>query len=765
MRKLACFAFAFSAAIFLVSVSAECIAVFAAVSALLVLAAVFLALMKKKTAPFVSVIALGVFLGGLWMILYNQLFIAPAMTLCGKNVELRAVALDYSESRQYGVRTEVKILRDDMPSPRALVYEFGTDRALVPGDVISLKGKVLSSGRETENDYFFSRGIPLFVYADSSAEIEQPAAGIKLRYLPRFAARKINDKIEELFPAFAAPIMEAVLTGSRTRLNDDSYLVSTLRTAGAAHIVAVSGMHLVFLVGLIKILVGARRPGNIISVVTVVAFMALTGFTPSVVRAGIMQIAMIIGLSLRLEYDDVSALALSLLLLCAVNPISVKNGGLQLSFAATLGMLLFSNRLYNYLLHPFRAGRLSRFYRGKWIRKAVCFVVASVSSSLSALAFTLPLTAIMFGSVSVVAPVTNILVLWAVSLMFAAGAIAVAVGFVFSPLGHIVALVSSAFAWYIKTASAALSSLPFASVYTMSPYVRVWLVFVYAEFAALYFMKGVRGRFLLFVVSNLAVLAAATGFGRLENGLGKAVITVLDVGQGQSIALSSEGHHILLDCGGDSYTNAGDIAAEYFASVGENSLDAFILTHFHSDHVNGAIELMDRMKVETLIIPELAEDDGVFRDYLLEKAEKQGVEVITVGDDAFDYSFGCVESRIIPPLGGKELNEMGLSAVFTSGDFDLVVTGDMNADTEYRLTEYTSLPDAEVFIAGHHGSKASNSAKLLETIKPECIIISLGENNYGHPSGEVLERFQSIGAEVYRTDMNGNITVRLGRED
>jgi competence protein ComEC len=370
----------------------------------------------------------------------------------------------------------------------------------------------------------------------------------------------------------------------------------------------------------------------------------------------------------------------------------------------------------------------------------------------------------MFGSVSVIAPVTNLLVLWAVSFMFATGAIAVAIGMVFSPAGHILALLSSAFVWYVRAVSSALARLPFASVYTISPYIKAWLVFMYAEFITLFFMKGVRGRFALFVASNLVVLSAAAGFSRLESALGKVTVTVLDVGQGQSIALSSEGHYVLVDCGGDSYTNAGDIAAEYFASMGQNSLDALILTHFHSDHVNGAAELLNRMSVDTLIIPELNEEEGGFRDYIINKAEEQGTDIVIVDDDSFEYAFGSVKSQIIPPLGGKNLNEMGLSAVFSSGDFDLVITGDMNADTEYRLTEYTQLPDAELFIAGHHGSKASNSEKLLSAITPECVIISLGENNYGHPSEEILARFKNAGAEVYRTDVNGTVTVRLGKD-
>jgi len=228
--------------------------------------------------------------------------------------------------------------------------------------------------------------------------------------------------------------------------------------------------------------------------------------------------------------------------------------------------------------------------------------------------------------------------------------------------------------------------------------------------------------------------------------------------------LTSEGKTAVVDCGGDSSGNAGDLAAEYLAGIGDTRVDALILTHYHDDHANGAMELMQRVKVAKLIAPVPAEDDA-FGNTIVAYALGCGAEVELIGKNSAIWQFGAAECRIIPPLGGKNENEQGLTVLCSSGKFDMLITGDMSDDSEYRLIEYTRLPKLELLMAGHHGSKNSTSRKLLEATEPETVIISVGHNAYGHPATETLERIQSIGAEVYRTDQNGTIVVKLGDEE
>ena len=120
---------------------------------------------------------------------------------------------------------------------------------------------------------------------------------------------------------------------------------------------------------------------------------------------------------------------------------------------------------------------------------------------------------------------------------------------------------------------------------------------------------------------------------------------------------------------------------------------------------------------------------------------------------------GDAEVTLFPPLGRNDSNERGLSVLASAGESDLLVTGDMERSTEKLLAERYDLPDAEVLMAGHHGSADSTSEELLEGVTPETVIISVGSNAYGHPAEPALRRMARAGCSVYRTDHHGTIFV------
>ena len=139
-------------------------------------------------------------------------------------------------------------------------------------------------------------------------------------------------------------------------------------------------------------------------------------------------------------------------------------------------------------------------------------------------------------------------------------------------------------------------------------------------------------------------------------------------------------------------------------------------------------------------------------------AEEKGIETLFLAEDA-DVTFGESALRIYAPLGSGGANEEGLSVLCTAGDFDGLITGDMNDTVEKRLVKYGSLPDLELLVAGHHGSKYATSEELLLATRPELAVISVGYNTYGHPAPETLERLAAAGCAIYRTDWSGTVTI------
>ena len=134
-------------------------------------------------------------------------------------------------------------------------------------------------------------------------------------------------------------------------------------------------------------------------------------------------------------------------------------------------------------------------------------------------------------------------------------------------------------------------------------------------------------------------------------------------------------------------------------------------------------------------------------------------QVIRVWENV-DVTFGGAKLTIFGPIYSGSSNENSLCILFEAGDYAILITGDRSAFGERMLLREADLPQVDLLIAGHHGSKSSTSKELLEAVRPYTVIISVGENSYGHPSDEVLERLEKYGCTVYRTDEHGTIIYR-----
>ena len=239
---------------------------------------------------------------------------------------------------------------------------------------------------------------------------------------------------------------------------------------------------------------------------------------------------------------------------------------------------------------------------------------------------------------------------------------------------------------------------------------------------------------------------------------------MLDVGQGQSVLLSSQSSFALVDCGsGNSWYDAGQTAVHQLRSLGCWRLDYLILTHFDSDHINGAVSVLQHVSVGTLLVPEPTDITDAYLA-VTEAAKERGTKIRTLETMA-NISLGAAICTVYPPTGGVEDNERGLAILISVGEEDLLITGDMNAAAERRLLTAYELPDLEYLVAGHHGSKFSTTDDLLDALDPETALISVGSNSYGHPAEETLRRLAEHGCTVYRTDLHGDIHLSIQQGD
>ena len=700
-------------------------------------------------------------LGGLlalgWSAAYSALFRAPAERWAGEDVFLSGEVCSYPAPTSTGGYSAA--LRLD-GGPDVLVYGTADWGGLKPGDRVSCSARVepsaLAFGGETA--YYTARGVYLLAYCREVHAVD-PAGRASLRHWPALCARALRSGIYAAFDRTAAPIAAAVALGDKSGLDETFY--SALNRAGLTHAAVVSGLHISFLVQTALVLTRRRR-GPALAMLPLLLFYALmAGGTPSAFRAAVMQSALLLAPIARREEDAPSALGLALLVLLVQNPFAAASVSLQMSFASVAGILLVSDPLFQWMYRPWRRhspAKTRKVRLALW--KAVRAVLAGVSVSLGAMLFTAPLTALYFGQIPILSPLSNALALWALSLLMACalvlGTLAVFLPGPAAALGHIAGLLGH----YTRWIALRLGRFPFASLSADSRYCLIWLGAVYAVVLAALLTREKPRRPLLPAGALALLLCAAVGLWRLEADTADLTAAVLDVGQGSSTVLLSGGQAALVDCGGDGLRSAGDAAADYFAAMGRTRLDLLALTHFDADHCNGVEQLFYRMEVDRVAVPAGdADPEGLARLRSLALAE--GAELLLVAETAV-LPLGEASVALFPPLGGGTSNESGLFALCSHGDFDVLITGDADAFVEKMLVKYYPIPDVELLVAGHHGSKYSTCQTLLDAAAPELVLISAGARNaYGHPAPETLDRLAAAGSQVLYTGRDGTITVRV----
>lgn len=754
MRVLATIGFSFSAGVFLAALLPwNGWQLYAAGGVLLLALAWLFAARKQKYFRRGLLILLPLAVSLAYFAGYDHLVRQPIEDRCGAASDFTATICDWPQATERGAKITVEL--EGYHRARAVLYGEAELLAARPGDTVTGTAQWQSAVHFNSDDvtHFNARGVYALLYGREDVRLSA-GDGDALRWLPQRAGKAFREKVAAIWDdPRVSGFLTAELTGDKSAMDDGDYLA--MQETGLAHLFAVSGLHCAFLVTLLALLISRRQ--RLLCAVTIpllLFYMVMVGMSPSVVRACIMQIFLLIAPLFRRGSDPLTSLAAALLVILLCNPFAAASVSLQLSFSATLGMVLLSPRLYKLL-----AG----WYKGKCrpLRTALCFVAANLSATLSAVVFTAPLTAWYFRIFVLVAPLSSLLAVPAAGWSFMAAFVTVLLGFVWLPLASLLGWISWALVRYILWIANGMMSWRYHAVYFTNPYLIYWLLFLYAAFIGCAATPDGKRKYLLASALSVLTLTAAIWVNRQDYQYGVLTALTLDVGQGESVILTSDGETALVDCGSsNSYKDPGGLAADTLHSMGVRELSAVVVTHYHADHTNGLYEVLRRIPVQTIYLPDIEDEYGV-RERLVSLAEEKGAQVTYVTKETAD-TLGDTVLTIYPPVqSGGDLNELGLTALASAGDFDLLITGDMSGSTEKKLVETYALPDIEVLVVSHHGSRYSSNIRFLKSVTPEAAVISVGDNNYGHPSEETLQRLLAVGADIWRTDQQGTIRITV----
>jgi len=687
--------------------------------------------------PFFTGLALGI----LWASFFTQFIFAPAKALEGDVSGLPVQVIE--EPTVFGKRGSVTVEAESdsflEPDVKISAYYDAGSATVRTGDRFLLVG-TLADSRE-DGFYLLSRGITL-VCEDAELINRDVPARIPLKLLPARAARAITGRIDELFSEDTYAFARALVLG------DDSMLAPSLKfdltNSGLSHIVALSGMNLAFFAGLLMLFL-PKRAAPFVVLPAVFFFMAMTGFSPSILRAGVMLFISLTGPLVRREATPVNSLVSALVFILLINPYTITQASLVLSFLATLGILLFGERIKRAISFKTPFEGLSRFMEG---------IAGVLATTVSATALSVLALVLFFGRLSVVSPLSNLACLWAVEIGFILAMLAVGISFVFPPLASLIASAASALCRYVAGCAGYFARLPLASVGVSGTGAKLWIVAAYLVCLCLWILKPKKR----IVLPSVFILSCSFFLAMFLAGAGQDGFTVraFDVGQGSSVLVSYKGETMLFDCGGSKAQNAGDIVAERLADENIREIDKLVLSHYDEDHVNGLPRLLERMRVAEAYVP----PEENLKDYeTVRLLESFGAKVHYISDH--EKIPGDVALDIYRETDILFENQM-LMTLVRFGDFEMLVTGDADISEEIYLLFTEDIPDLDLLIVGHHGSKNSTSERFLRDTKPEFAFISVGTNNfYGHPSQEALERLKDAHAKVYRTDLNGELTFAI----
>lgn len=680
-----------------------------------------------------------------------------------------------------------------------------TEVQLTPGMFVEFQGQCLLYDSAANPRCFsymnYMKSCGHFFYLEGTAEETGREVGTLLRVkaglcnLTYRLTSFVQERIDRLFGEYRG-IVRGMLTGDTSAMPDET--LQMYRDSGIGHYFAVSGMHVGMLAATMSLLfglIGIGTKGKSVAVaISVVVLLSICGFTPSSLRAAFMLALSGVARMVMRRSDTITTVALSAAISLAVNPYLVYNSGFILSHGAIVCFYVLYTRI---LLPLIDVGRQTGIRQSAetatgreaaqsnlWRRLAPKAVQAA-AVPLCFWVVTVPMSGSFFGTVATYGALANLLCSPVFTGAFVLAMTALAVGCVSTAVGAVVAWPAcqllGGMEWLCsKLAAMHAATLPVA----VTPYWVFCLVLVpliglrtsrlYATtnkgaliagklipirtYGSGWRSSRVAGTITFASAMQLSTVLVCSLAAVVYPLITPAVqITYLDVGQGDSSVAQFRNGDVLVVDGATEYY--GDRVVEFCRNAGINCIDTLVLSHGHQDHGGGFAAVLDNLTVNRLCIS--AADNLPLTDEIVSRARELGMEVVRLaaGDS---FSVGGYNIEVLWPVLdhgslGQEENNCSLVMDLRVGEDSFIFTGDIESEVESFIIKH--IDPCTVLKVPHHGSDTSSTMEFLSALSPEFSVISVGNNTYGHPSAQVLDRLDMVHSKTYITQRNRALVV------
>ena len=719
-----------------------------------------------------------------------------------ENINVEGIIVSNQEEREYKNRYKLKVLTvndSDSYKSTQIYIEVKKDIKFQYGDKVVLQGEFLK-GSEQRNtggfDYqLYLKSINIYgtlkvenyqkIFSDNVNGIDKSIHAIKIA---------VSENIEKILEEREGQIVKGLILGDTTDLEEE--LKEKFQIANISHVLAVSGMHIIYIIIGIEIVFKkwlGKRDVKYVIMIGLLFYMSITGFTSSIVRAGIMGMMNLIAFLVYRKNDIWTSIAISLGIILIQNPYAITGVGLQLSYLGTMGIILFHKNVKQYFDNLKFIKNNIRIKRNKRIFKIIENLKDILSVTLSAQLMILPIMLYHFNVIGIYFIITNILVSIIIGPIMFLSIIFIFSSFIHLKLSQFISIFLS-FGIKVLIQISDLANLPFSKIYIGTPSILLIIIYyiiiftnnqIYMIYSAKY-LNGTKRRVknlialmkyklyekkkkiwktyqkilkekniklcILKTYKWIILIIFLSGICQFQQ---KLKIHFLDVGQGDSCFIITPNHKTILIDGGGSTSNSFDVGKDtiipYLLDRGYTKINYVFISHFDQDHVGGILPVLEELHIGQIFISPQAEKSENYETFSeLVKQKNLKVKEVKAGDkivieDIIFQILWPIEKQIEENM----LNNNAMVMKLQYKSFSMLFTGDIEEIAEKKILNlYKGNADklnTTVLKVAHHGSKNSSTEEFLKVVNSKVAIIGVGENNmFGHPNNEVLERLQSF---------------------
>lgn len=672
---------------------------------------------------------------------------------------------------------EAKLCEGNSCKDKVILNVYDTPSASIAvGDKVYVKAKLVipellnNPGEFNYKRYLNSCGIYATLTVKTVEKVDNTERFVRVQ-------DKIYGKVQKALPDTYANLLSAMIYGKTEGL--DTTIQNNFKKIGVSHVISVSGTNLAIVIGILEYIFRKLRFNKKVKIpleiVFTVAFGVIAGLGYSILRAVICSVIGSICEICGKKIKGVKKLFLSLYITLLINPYAIFNVSLQLSYTATLGIMIYCSKIERKLKKMLNLTETKKkiLWQKRFLMYILKGIIQTISITVSAQILALPIQIITFGSLAVMSVLSNILISPIVTLCICLGTISIVLSFVPFVSVLVFKLVLPLFWLLIKMSELLAKVAPEVNV--PHQHQIVWFAYYSVIFIFLvldrYFKEKVKikGRY---IVKNIVIKGIIIFIFVLLIVFSNIYTIYLDnyfcffnVGQGNMCYLRYDQKNILLDCGSTKEFTATSTIDSFLETMNISVIHAICISHFHQDHVNAVVSLIEKYTVEEIYFTPTTADVKLYQEIQKEAAEHGTVlKEVYAGDI---LQFGALSVQVLfPTYNVAQDTSLDLNAKSTVYKIEInekvyLFMGDSGEIAENFLIKDQKLKNIYLLVVGHHGSKTSTSEEFIQELKPSVSIISSKKSVYGHPAERVTQVLKKYNSQILITENLGAIKIKI----